>query len=67
MKLMLQELRTQKGLTQRQLAAQINVTQGSVNKWENGHCWPSIPVFCQLCEALECTPNDLLKTEGETS
>lgn len=61
MKLMLVEKRTQKGLTQRQLAAKLGVTQGSVNKWENGHCWPSMPVFIAICKTLECTPNDLLK------
>lgn len=61
MKLMLKEMRTQKGLTQRQLASLLSITQGSVNKWENGRCQPSLPVFCQLCEALKCTPNDLLK------
>lgn len=61
MKLLLAELRTQKALSQRQLAAKLGVTQGSVNKWENGHCFPSLPVFTQLCKALQCTPNDLLK------
>lgn len=62
MKLMLVEMRSQKGFTQRQLAAKLGVTQGSVNKWENGLCWPSLPMFCALCKALACTPNDLLKT-----
>lgn len=61
MKLLIQEVRTQRNLTQRQLAAKLGVTQGSVNKWENGHCMPSLPMFCELCKALKCTPNDLLK------
>lgn len=61
MKLMLKEMRTQKGFTQRQLAAALNVTQGSVNKWENGHCRPSLELFALLCTKLKCSPNDLLK------
>lgn len=36
------ELRTEQGLSQRQLAKILNVSQGTYNNWENGKTQPSI-------------------------
>ena len=36
------ELRNEKGLSQRELAKVMNVSQGTYNNWENGKTQPSI-------------------------
>ncbi|HCY49009.1 MAG TPA: transcriptional regulator [Clostridiales bacterium] len=38
----LYELRTEKGLSQRGMAANFNVSQGTYNNWENGRTQPSV-------------------------
>ena len=36
------ELRTEKGLSQRELAKDLQISQGTYNNWENGKTQPSI-------------------------
>ena len=36
------ELRVEKGFTQRDMARELNVSQGTYNNWENGRTQPSI-------------------------
>ena len=42
------ELRTEKGLSQRQMAKELNVSQGTYNNWENEKTQPSIEQLKQL-------------------
>lgn len=37
---LIRRLRTQQGLTQRQLAVQLDISDKAVSKWERGHAWP---------------------------
>ena len=41
-------LRKEKGLTQKELAAQLNVTDKAVSKWERGLCYPDISLLSPL-------------------
>ena len=41
----LYELRTEKGLSQRGMAANFNVSQGTYNNWENGRTQPAVRLF----------------------
>lgn len=44
----LYELRTEKGLSQRGMAANFNVSQGTYNNWEKGRTQPSVEQLVAL-------------------
>jgi putative transcriptional regulator len=54
------ELRKCLDLTQRELANLVGVTETTIRNWENSRSgveW--FEKIAKLCNALECTPNDL--------
>jgi transcriptional regulator with XRE-family HTH domain len=54
------ELRKKLPITQRQLAERVGVTETTVRNWENNRSgveW--FERIAKLCEALNCSPNDL--------
>lgn len=57
----LRELRKQNGLSQEELAEQLNVSRQAVSKWENGSGYPELDKLMALCELFHCTMDDLLK------
>lgn len=57
----LRELRKQNGLSQEELAEQLNVSRQAVSKWENGSGYPELDKLMALCEMFHCTMDDLLK------
>ena len=59
----LQELRRDKGLTQKGLAEQIGVSDKTISKWENGNSVPDTSMLLPLCNALEITVNEFLSCE----
>lgn len=59
----LKDLRNQKKLTQKQLAALLNVTDTSIRDWENRGIEPSIEMIIKLAEIFEVTVGQLLGTE----
>ena len=61
------ELRKEKGLTQKDLAEKLNVTDKAVSKWERGINFPELTVMENLAEALDTTVVDLLSLEKATS
>lgn len=57
--------RKEKGLTQKQLAQHLGVTDKAVSKWERGLSCPDIALLLPLADALEVTPSELLA--GQTA
>ena len=57
------DLRKEKGLTQKDLAAQINVTDKAVSKWETGRGLPDPSIWLQLCDCLQVSVSELLVGE----
>ena len=56
------ELRKELGLTQKELANLVGVTESTIRNWENnrnGIEW--FERIAKLCNALKCGPDDLLK------
>ena len=51
------------GLTQRQLADGLGISDKTVSKWECGNGLPEVSLMLPLCEALGITVNDLLSGE----
>lgn len=56
-------LREKKGLTQAQLATQLNVTAAAVSKWENGESKPRVDVLFKLAEILGVRAEELIAGE----
>ena len=54
------ELRTQKGLSQEELAEKIFVTRQAVSRWENGETIPSIDTLKLLSKLFDVSINTLL-------
>lgn len=44
--------RQEAGLTQRELAARLFVTESSVSKWERGLSYPDVPIITSICKEL---------------
>ena len=57
------ECRKDAGLTQKQLAEKLNITDRAVSKWETGKALPDSSIMLELCLILKITVNDLLSGE----
>ncbi len=56
-------LRKEQGLTQRQLAEELNISDKTVSKWECGKGLPEVSLMLPLCRRLGITVNELLSGE----
>ena len=57
------EMRKEKGLTQKQLADQVGVSDKAVSRWETGKGLPDTSIMPELCKALDINVNELLSGE----
>lgn len=55
--------RKQKGLTQKQLAEKLYITNRAVSKWETGKSMPDALIMLDLCSILDITVTELLSGE----
>lgn len=51
------------GLTQRQLAEKLGMSDKSVSKWERGICLPDVSVYEEYCSSLGISINEFLAGE----
>ncbi|MCR5189023.1 MAG: helix-turn-helix domain-containing protein, partial [Treponema sp.] len=56
-------LRTKMGITQKELAAKINVSDKAVSKWERGDGCPDVGILPVLAQNLECDVDSLIRGE----
>ena len=63
----LREFRKKRNLTQREVAAKIEVSEQALSKWENGDCLPDVYNLKLLALALNVSVDCLLDTENETA
>ena len=56
-------VRMEKGMTQKELAQKVGVTDKAVSKWETGRGMPDISSLDALCNALDVSVNELLSGE----
>lgn len=59
----LKELRAEKGLTQREVAEKLWISDKAVSKWERGLSMPEVSVLLPLSEILGVTVTELLRGE----
>ena len=62
----LKKLRTEKGLTQRDLAEQLFVSRTAVNRWENGRRLPDAAMIVKLAELFDVYIEYLFKEATES-
>lgn len=55
------ELRKEKGLTQKDLAEQLNITDKAVSRWETGKNYPDIETFQKLASIFNISISELLE------
>ena len=55
--------RKARGMTQKQLAERLLISDKTVSKWERGKGLPEVALMLPLCEALQITVHDLLSVE----
>lgn len=59
------KLREEKNLTQTELAKQLDVSDKSISKWENGQAFPRIETFEKLAVALDTTVEDIFSASKD--
>lgn len=57
------EKRKALGLTQKQLAEKLGMSDKSVSKWERGICLPDVSIYYDLCQILGISINEFLAGE----
>ncbi len=63
----LKQLRTSRGLTQKDLALRTGVSQNAISMYETGRREPDMRMLAALGEALDVDMNALMGSEGKTS
>lgn len=51
------------GLTQREIAEQLGMSDKSVSKWERGVCLPEVSMYMELCRILGISLNEFIAGE----
>lgn len=62
--LKLKEYREKLNMSQRDIAAVLNISQQGYWAWEKGVSFPNGERILQLCELFHCSPNDLFGFKG---
>ena len=62
----LKKLRTEKGLSQREMAEQVFVTRSTVARWENGSRLPDAAMISRLSRCLDVDAGTLLSAAAES-
>lgn len=52
--------RTEKNLSQKDMAEMLFVTEGAVSKWERGISYPDITLIADICRVLEISEHELI-------
>ena len=63
----LQFIRAQAGITQEQLAEQLEVSRQSVSKWEGGQSFPEMDTLLRICDLYDVNLDTLLRGSVEES
>lgn len=62
--LRLSKLRSQKGVSARDMSLSIGQNQNYINNIENGKSLPSLTVFFYICEFLNITPSEFFDLDS---
>ncbi|USS92945.1 helix-turn-helix transcriptional regulator [Fructilactobacillus ixorae] len=59
----LKKLRSNRGLSQAELAEQLFISRQAVSKWEAGTATPDLNTLIKLTELLECSLDELVSAQ----
>ncbi len=59
----LRNARNEKGMTQKNLASKLGVTEQAVSKWERGGSYPDVAMLDQIANVLDCSLDYLFQFE----
>lgn len=59
--------REEAGLSQKQFAEQLFVTESAVSKWERGVNYPDITMISDICRVLNISENELITASDDTT
>lgn len=59
----IQKIRSEKGITQEELAKKLAIDRSTIAKWETGKSLPRSNILIKLAQILGCTVDDLLRCE----
>ena len=59
----IQQTRKEHGMTQKELADKLGISDKTVSKWETGKGMPDMDFLIPLCSALDINVNELLSGE----
>jgi len=59
--------RAEAGLTQRDFAEKLYVTESAVSKWERGLSYPDITLIAEICRILNVSEHELLTASEDTN
>ena len=62
----IREKRLEKGITQKELAEQLFVSESAVSKWEMGKSYPDITLIPDICKALDVSEHELIEGANDT-
>lgn len=57
----LREMREKKGLTQKDLADRLSLSDKTISKWETERSIPDVFTLLKIAELFDCTLDDLLR------
>lgn len=53
------------GMTQKEFAQRLFVTDSAVSKWERGLAYPDITLLQSICQVLQCSEKELLSSSED--
>lgn len=59
-------MRRERGMTQRELAEALGISNRTISKWECGDGLPELANVLPLCELLQITADELLRGERKS-
>ena len=59
--------RTERGLSQKELAEMLFVTEGAISKWERGISYPDITMISSICKALKISEHELITATNDVT
>lgn len=62
----LRQKRNEKGMTQKELAEKLFLSESAISKWEKGKSYPDITMIPDICSVLDISEHELISGANDT-